>query len=598
MLISKVIQLTSTQELNFKSLKEVAEATTNMDWSPFLFKDSYRHGVSWSACDLMVLDVDKDCSIETAKELFANYQYAIITTRNHQKIKHEGEEPCDRFRVIIPLTHRIIDKEMYKNTWYKLSNKYSFIDPACKDFGRFYYKGIDIVAINETGDRIIPEVQTIMPNSLKKTVDSTSGLQKGKLSRTTLEFLFTEAERGEWNTNLFKAAKDFQEQGYTEEEFILKAQDITGFLDSKDSSTIRSAYTNDPKYDPRGIQDRKELVGMTVNELLASGTLGQMGERIQGPVFWDSTERGWRKGEVLGLIAGSGTGKSSVSLFMIKNIIEQNNNDDLHFFFSLEMPARVVVERWLKLVGTDSKLSNRLIVVDNKTSSDRLTWQHLVRFVNDTCSKANKKPGCVVLDHFMAISDKIDTTIEPNFDVSTDINSGRGKIKSINTKEMCRIMHVVAEHLNCFLIVQNQSTKERAGQGDSPLGINAAYGAAQFEWFSDYIMTVWQPLKRVADKTYLTCSAWQYCKIREKGPRDDVKEYVRHHLHFDVEYGRYRIMNDLEEIEFNKMIQLANEHRKADDKKENNSYKSSPNGLARNSWNKLKLIKNDREDQK
>ena len=34
----------------------------------------------------------------------------------------------------------------------------------------------------------------------------------------------------------------------------------------------------------------------------------------------------------------------------------------------------------------------------------------------------NKKPGVVVIDHMMVLSDKIDTTQEPHFDVSLDIN--------------------------------------------------------------------------------------------------------------------------------------------------------------------------------
>lgn len=577
MFISKLSGLTHTQEIKFNSIKEIAEYTLKHDWSSFVFDNGYRHGDNWLRCDVFAIDIDEGCTIEEAKQLFKEYNYAILTSKSHQ-IEKNGVV-CDRFRVIIPLTESIFDKEIYKNTWYSFSNRFPFIDQQCKDFARFYYKSKDLLYVNQ-GKTLDPVLESILPKVYEKPKLELK-LTKGKLSRYTMEFIVEGAKSGKRNIACFKAAKDFQEQGYTIEEAIerlMKSPSIgDDFTEFEVERTVESAYSNDPKYDPRGLDEKKEYVARSITDLEQDLSLFVKNEPINGTGFWDCTEERWRKGEVLGIVAGSGTGKSAVSLKIIKDIIHNNKlNDDIHFFFSLEMPASQIVKRWQKLVGKDHPDSNRLFVIDNKNVDERLTWQHIYKFVEDTCKALGKKPGAVVIDHFMALSDKIDSTKEPHFDVSTDVNSGRGKVKTISVKEMCRLMKVVAENLNCFLIVQNQSTIERAGHGDTPMGINAAYGAAQFAWFSDYIITVWQPLKRVQAETSLTASGWQYSKIREIGQNDATRVYTRHSIYYDIPTGDFRLLTDIEQDEFNKFVERANALRKADDKKETTQYQNSP----------------------
>jgi len=600
MFVSRIVNLTSSHEQKFNNLKDLVDFTLKYDWSPFVFKDGYRHTTSWEACDTMVLDIDNDgtfkCTIEEAKELFKEYTFAILTSKSHQ-IEKNGKI-VDRFRVILPLSSTIRDQEIYKNTWYNLSNRFPFIDQQCKDFARFYYKSKSFVCSN-LGKPIDPILDNIMPKVFEKPKLELM-LTKGKLSRATMEFIINGAAAGGRNITCFKAAKDLQEQGYTIEEAIEKLAKSpcldNDFGEAELERTIVSAYSNDPKHDPRGLSEKTEYVASSIYDLESDPNLFLKNEAISGPDFWDVTEEKWRKGEVLGVVAGSGVGKSAISMKIIRDIIHNNTqNDDIHFFFSLEMPARQIVKRWVKLVGKDSKDSKRLFVIDNKNADERLTWQHIVKFVEDTCKRENKKVGSIIVDHFMALSDKIDITKEPNFDVSTDIMSGRGKIKSINVKEMCRLMKVVAEHLNCFLIIQNQSTIERAGHGDTPMGINAAYGAAQFAWFCDYIITIWQPLKRVQEETMLTCSGWQYSKIREVGLNDLTRVYTRHHLYYDMATGDFRPLNQMEEEEFHKMNEMANMRRKADDKKETTQYKGSP---ARDNYQRiLELVKEKKKDE-
>lgn len=632
MFISRIDRSTKAQDFKQKSLQEVADFTLKYDWSPFTFKDGYRHGTSWASCDVMVLDIDNDeaetCTIEQAKELFKEYNYLIVTTKSHQILKNK--KTVDRFRVILPLSETILDKDIYKNTWYYLSNKYRFIDTQCKDFARFYYRSKEFVEINE-GKCLDPVKENVIPKALEKAVvfnrpqivtpttsytphiptlpsrigqeskvNPQSNLRmtksnlhlvksKGKPSLGTFEFIANGAEEGKRNISCFKAAKDLQQQLYSEEETIemlLRSKSVDAdFTEEEVIRTVHSAYSNDPKYDPRGISEKRELIASNISDIEDDPDLEKMGAPINGTDFWDVTESGWRKGEALGIIAAPGSGKSSVSLKIIKDIIFNNqDNNDIHFFFTLEMPKKTIVKRWHKLVGRKSELSKRLYVIDNKMTEERITWQHIVRYVQDTCRNEGKTVGAIVVDHMMILSDKIDTTQEPSFDVSTDVNSGRGKIKTISTKEMCRLINVVAQYLNCFLIIQNQGTKISAGEGDTPLGLHAGYGAADFAWFCDYIFTVWQPLSRVQNDTYLTASGWQYNKIREKGVQDLVKIYSRNSIYYDVQTGDFRPLNALETDEFNNMAEKANALRRAEAKQEITKYSESK---SRNNFQKL-----------
>jgi len=298
------------------------------------------------------------------------------------------------------------------------------------------------------------------------------------------------------------------------------------------------------------------------------------GERIKGPEFWDVTHNGWRRGELLGIVAGTGVGKSSCSFKAIKDTIDNDTiGDTIHFIFTLEMPVKQVADRWLKLTNNDSKYNDKIYIVGNTPGKPRIGPQHIYHTVKDTCKSTGKKAGIVVIDHFRSMSHKINMQIYPNFDAVGETGT---KFKTISIQEMCRINKELAVHLDCFLVVQNQSSKSRAQQGDMPMGVDAAYGAADFEWYCDYLMTVWQPLKLVQDKTELYVTAWQYSKIREGHPKDKTRCFVKHLLHFDPLIGEFRRLSLAERATFDEMVRQANELRRREQHNRNFEYKDSP----------------------
>lgn len=83
--------------------------------------------------NLVVIDIDKDCSIDTAKLLLQDYTYLISTTKRHQTPGH-----ADRFRIILPLSHTLKLGEREFSQF--MTNVYEWLpfpnDTAAKDIAR------------------------------------------------------------------------------------------------------------------------------------------------------------------------------------------------------------------------------------------------------------------------------------------------------------------------------------------------------------------------------------------------------------------------------------------------------------------------------
>lgn len=245
-------------KVNPQSLQDIAATITNNEWTPSTFNNNYRNRANFQSCALLVLDIDGGHTLDEAKETFKGYQHIIATTRSHQKEKHGVT--CDRFRVIIPLSSPITDAKTYSATWHHYAARWPFIDKACKDESRLYYRSTAIIEVVTTGTTapVIEPTLTVAEQverrqHLRALPDPGS---KGKLSHATLTFLLEGAPKGEWNVALFKVAKDMHEQGYTREEAIeklgnMKHGNFSGTLDEADMATIDSAYKFDPKYDKR-----------------------------------------------------------------------------------------------------------------------------------------------------------------------------------------------------------------------------------------------------------------------------------------------------------------------------------------------------------
>jgi hypothetical protein len=100
---------------------------------------------------------------------------------------------------------------------------------------------------------------------------------------------------------------------------------------------------------------------------------------------------------------------------------------------------------------------------------------------------------------------------------------------------VCMQMKSFAVSTNTFLIMQSQTSRSKNGGGDYELDMDAAFGTSNFEWYCDYIMTMWQPFKRILDRApHMTVTAWKMAKIRKKDTLNDkIKQDKVYALFFD-----------------------------------------------------------------
>lgn len=289
-----------------------------------------------------------------------------------------------------------------------------------------------------------------------------------------------------------------------------------------------------------------------------------MGTRFPCYRFFDATVTGMRLGNVVGAVAGVGVGKTALSLNMFMGFNE-HNPDYHHFFFPLEQPDKEIASRWRLMCGDKTHLYDKVHIVSNyaKDGSYRnLSLEEIKTYLLEWQKRTGLKIGCVVIDH-IGILKKKDRQTENQMIIDT-----------------CHQMKAFAIQLNVLLIMQSQAPREKAGTGDLELNKDAAYGTVWFESYCDYLITLWQPLKRCyAEKGCPTIMAYKYCKIRDKDvTKDEMQEDVCYRLFFDPATARVRELTQDEEKAFTFFLNKATNKRKADRKTDVVSYKSAPKG--------------------
>lgn len=292
-----------------------------------------------------------------------------------------------------------------------------------------------------------------------------------------------------------------------------------------------------------------------------------LGDFVRGTWYMDTDVLGeqWRKKELLGLIAGTGVGKTSVTLKAIKDMIENNpDNDDVYVVFSLEMSEAEIIKRWIKLVGETSPLADRLYVIGNEEENGdprNIGLQEIHNYCKDITKMTGKRIGTIAIDHIGIISKHINTKKFPNFGIQSEMNAGYGDVKTLSLNSMAKQLKPLAKMLDTFIIILTQTTKDKQGAGDLPLGVDAAYGISDYENIMDRIITIWQPLARVQNQISTRFLAYQYVKIRNKTANDRIQTYEPKLLTFDLNTGDLKLTTSEEYAEFQKYLPMAQEIR-------------------------------------
>ncbi len=284
-------------------------------------------------------------------------------------------------------------------------------------------------------------------------------------------------------------------------------------------------------------------------------------EGIRFPCWdWlDGTNKGHRLGQVVGLIAGVGVGKTSMALNMFLGYVRLNPNY-VHMFCSLEQPAEEIARRWRSMCKGDTSLYDKVHIIGNYNEDNsfrHLSLGEIKEYILEFQKQTEKKVGCVVIDHIGILKMKND-------------NGENQRIVDI-----CHELKPFALETNTLLVIQSQVNREKAGIGDLEINKDGAYGSMFFESYLDFLISIWQPLKRAHKDGAPLVTAYKFCKIREKHARlDKTQEDVAYKRVYDPDTEVFRALTEEEEKSFTFFLKKCTEKRKQDRKTELVEYVS------------------------
>lgn len=339
------------------------------------------------------------------------------------------------------------------------------------------------------------------------------------------------------------------------------------------------------------VYGRDSYVVSNAREATQKEAKTQKGMRIYGPEFFDGMKRGWRTQQVLGLVGPTGCGKSTVTLNMMKGILESNQDTDfVAVYFNLEMPEAELLEKWVTL-AKEPALIERLYIVSNEGDDDfrHINLQKAYWYVKGIQRAYSKRVIAVAIDHVGCISPEIDIHKKPNFNMESNLEGAYKHTRMISPRIMPEKLKQLAIMLDTFLIIQSQTTKAKGGDGDVPLGLASAYGAAQFEHYVDYLMTIWRPLKAVQFKTKMGVVGFKYCKIRAQDPTDSIKVDENKALFLDMYAGELRYLDEDEWEIFSTLNREASVLRKKAEKQADVEYQKMD--ISKLAKLKIKVVK-------
>lgn len=158
------------------------------------------------AFNLLALDIDGNCSIESAQEILKNYTYCIYTTKSHT-------EATPRFRIILPMKYKLfLNKDDYSIFMQNIFDTLPFvgIDAQTKDIARKWLTNDGQVFMNK-GELFDP--RPFIPDTAQDRERKEKIKQYGDIDNITRWFL-ERIKEGNRNCQLFRYGMMLKDQGY------------------------------------------------------------------------------------------------------------------------------------------------------------------------------------------------------------------------------------------------------------------------------------------------------------------------------------------------------------------------------------------------
>ena len=163
--------------------------------------------------DLLILDIDDGCTIQQAKQLFSKFEFFLITTKSHQKLKNDLV--CDRFRVFLQLEKTIFIRQQIEQIYSDILTIYPFLDSACRNVSRLFYSS-PVDAYTYYNEGVKYPVKTL---SFYKTFFEAPKVEKEPIKHIDEVFILNELT-GVWINKYGEVLE--QENNITDNEYYLK----------------------------------------------------------------------------------------------------------------------------------------------------------------------------------------------------------------------------------------------------------------------------------------------------------------------------------------------------------------------------------------
>jgi hypothetical protein len=219
---------TQFTNLSTDKLSDIAKISISQVWSPCIWNNGYRQMRRFIGCDIGVLDFDsgRPTILDVMKSL--DVQYVLITTKSHQREKKSASRvipPCDRYRLIFPLVNQMnIEPARYKWQMVWLHRKYPGADRSCIDPARFYWPGVEIVNVCDTGKILnlpqSPSEKQLQENLQKAINYERAQIDSGIIPPWLASFLEYGVGVGKRRPMIFKSAATLARFGFSLGEVI------------------------------------------------------------------------------------------------------------------------------------------------------------------------------------------------------------------------------------------------------------------------------------------------------------------------------------------------------------------------------------------
>ena len=179
---------------------------------------------------------------------------------------------------------------------------------------------------------------------------------------------------------------------------------------------------------------------------------------VRGPIKMDCLERPWQRGDITGILAGAGSGKTSSVLYILKHIL-MNNPEGIVIFVSLEMTFSEISEKWDKATEDTPELADRLYIVgnyDDEGRSKNLSIADIKFELLNIKEVLNETVHAFVIDHLLEI----------------DLNGG------VDYNPVCKKIKDLSIELDSHCFLLSQTTKGK-GAGDVPVPKDGCFGPSR-----------------------------------------------------------------------------------------------------------------------